>query len=530
MSRERENRVARSTVVFTVFGYAGTVLSFVTVPLLLRWLGQENYGLMLTALAFMSYLSFADAGLNWGSVVLISEAHGRGDRVAIASIFRHSLVLALGSATLAVVVAVGVFLAARHGWRLPMFAASSQADYLVLVVALQCATNLLLNAFFNVFQGMQESYWTGFYQGCARLVGPVGVAIAAYVSRNPAIALAVNGVVIAFFGVLGALHLAHKHPWVFARGSVRDAAQYKRQLRTGAKSFGLQIARTIQGTAPVMVISSVVGPAAVPMFSVPMTLLWAVFGVFATWNMSLQPAYGAAWAANERPWVVAAFRRTLNSVVLIGLVAIAGYVALAPEAINLWTHGVLHPSPVMCASVALVLGVQAVSMAVQYCLAGINQHRQIALIELVHTVVMVVSCLVAVRVLGPVGIGPGVLVAYAMTALWLGFGDLARRLESPEVIPAKLWILRVALAATAGIGLGIFWVQLVPVGPGPLFDLALAGVGAVLAAVTMAGGTVLLRVQTFAEWRDWIAQLLRAPRQIVRAEGLAVVSTGAVKS
>ena len=97
----REQRAAHSTAVFTVFNYAGMAASFVSVPLLLRWLGRENYGLMLTALAFMNYLSFTGAGLNWGSIVLISEAHGRGDRSEMARIFRHSLVLGAVSAFVA---------------------------------------------------------------------------------------------------------------------------------------------------------------------------------------------------------------------------------------------------------------------------------------------------------------------------------------------------------------------------------------------------------------------------------------------
>ena len=68
MTGGRESRAFRSTAVFTVFQYTGLAASFVSVPAAAMAWG-ESYGLMLTALAFMNYLSFSDAGLNWGSIV-----------------------------------------------------------------------------------------------------------------------------------------------------------------------------------------------------------------------------------------------------------------------------------------------------------------------------------------------------------------------------------------------------------------------------------------------------------------------------
>ena len=58
-------------MVAQAFNWTGLLLSLVTIPLYLQWLGQERYGLLLTGLAFASYLMFSDAGLTWGSMLLI---------------------------------------------------------------------------------------------------------------------------------------------------------------------------------------------------------------------------------------------------------------------------------------------------------------------------------------------------------------------------------------------------------------------------------------------------------------------------
>ncbi|MGA3006557.1 MAG: oligosaccharide flippase family protein, partial [Opitutaceae bacterium] len=138
----RSSRAFRSTLVVSGFSYATQGLSIVAVPLFLSTVGAEGYGLMLTVLSIVGYLNFADAGLSWGSMILIAQAHGRGGKTEIANIVRHSAVLAAGSGLMVALAAVGIFIAARLGWRLPMFAHHPEADYLVLIAALQLILTL----------------------------------------------------------------------------------------------------------------------------------------------------------------------------------------------------------------------------------------------------------------------------------------------------------------------------------------------------------------------------------------------------
>jgi O-antigen/teichoic acid export membrane protein len=338
---------------------------------------------------------------------------------------------------------------------------------------------------------------------------------AAWWWHSPAAALAAGLVVLAVFGGLALVHAWRAHPWLFVRGGLTDGAQYRRQLRIGAKSFGLQIARTMQGTTAVLVIGAFAGPAAVPLYSVPAALAGALFGIFNSWNTSVQAAYGASWAANDRGWVVSAFRRTLDLTLTVGMVAAVGFVVLGPAAVELWTHGVLHPSALMCASVVAVALVQAVSGAVQFCLVGINQHRSIAMIELIHTGVALAGAGLAVAWWGPAAVGIGIVAAYAATAAWLGFHDLARRLGSRDVVPRLGWIGRILLVGAAGFFVGTAFVRLWPPA-GSLTEAAVAAAGAVLASATVVAGTILLRIRSTADWLEWAGRARRAPGQIWR--------------
>src|SRR5579871_2838854 len=203
----RTSRALRSTVVVSAFGYAAQGLSLVAIPLFLSTVGAEGYGLMVTVLAFMGYLNFADAGLSWGSMILIAQAHGRNSKTEIAHIVRHSAVLAAGSGLL-VVLAVGVILiAAAFGWRLPMFAHHPEADRLILISGLQLVLNLQFGVVYNLFQGLQEGYWAGFYSGLGRLLGLAGAMAAAWLTHSVAAMMLVQLVFMALAGGAAVIHV-----------------------------------------------------------------------------------------------------------------------------------------------------------------------------------------------------------------------------------------------------------------------------------------------------------------------------------
>src|SRR4029077_2370995 len=97
------------------------------------------------------------------------------------------------------------------------------------------------------------------------------------------------GVLFAFVaGIVAASHCARRHRWAFTRGSWWNRAQIRQQLRTGGKSFAMQIGGVLAGTAPVFAISGGAGPQFVPYLSIPLTLLNAPLGVLNSFSASLQ--------------------------------------------------------------------------------------------------------------------------------------------------------------------------------------------------------------------------------------------------
>lgn len=448
----RSSRALRSTLVVSGFGYAAQGLSLAAIPLFLGTVGAGGYGLIVTVMAFMGYLGFADAGLSWGSMILIAQAHGRDGKTEIAHIVRHSAVLAAGSGLIVALAVTGVLLAAAAGWRLPMFAGHPEADALILIAGVQLGLTLQFSVFYNLFQGLQEGYWVGFYQGLGRLLGLGGSMVAAWLTHNVAWIMIVQLALTAASGAAAAVHACCRHPWAFSRGSWTDRAQYRAQLRIGAKNFLLQIGRTLGGTAPTLGISSILGPAAVPLYTVPTTLLTMFFAPINAWNANMQSAYGEAWVSGSKDWVRDAFRHSLERALLAGGLGVALFLALGNAFIRLWTHDRLWVDPAMLASVSAITLVGAWLSAGQFLLTGLNRHRHAAVAEMANGLLAMALVVAAVRWLGLGAVGAGVTGAAVATSGWVLWREI-RAWLGPDCFPARSFLLKVCVAvgaATAG--------------------------------------------------------------------------------
>ena len=444
----RALRGLRSTAVVSVLGYAAQGLSLVAIPLFLKTVGAEGYGLMVTVMAFMGYLTFADAGLSWGSMILIAQAEGRGDRAGIAHIVRHSALLAVGSGGVAALALAGILGAAALGWRLPMFAAHPEADWLLLIAGGGLILNLQFGIVYNLLHGLQEGYWAGAYQGAGRLLGLVGAMGVAWLTQSVAgmllVQVAANGIV----GLVALVHAWRRHPWAFRAGDWTDRGQYEAQLRVGGKNLLLQVGRTLGGTAPTLAISSVLGPAWVPFYTIPLSLLSLFFAPIASWSASMQSAYGEAWESGAKDWVRRTFRLTLERAQVLGSLGVGLFLALGDHFIRWWTHGRVWLEPAVAMSIAATVLLGAWLSAGQFLLTGLNRHRRAATAEVANGLLALLFVTQAVRWWGLAGLGPGMCAAALATSAWVLPREVRFQLGA-SCLPAWTFMLKVVTAAAA---------------------------------------------------------------------------------
>ena len=437
---------ASATIASQGLGIAAALLSFVIAPFYIKFLGLERMGLLAVAQAIAGYLALANGGINASTMILVSHAHGRDDWPSIAKVFRHGLLLSLA----AVVVVVLLSAALGFGLSHPTIAAAvglthAESLPLIMLTGAQVVVALLFGNFYNLLTGLQDTQRAVLLQGGARIVGLVlGVLAAAFFHTAYSI-VAVQTASNAVAGCLGAAYAFARYRQSFAPAAI-EREHVSIHVRTGAKSFGLQVGAAIGSSAPVLAINHAGGSASVPSFTLPLQLINICNSLIVSFASLMQPAFGEAWSRGDREWIRHTVVGFIDKIVLLLLVASAGFLAVGGPLVKAWVG--LDISTTMLLSVVIVSSSQTMTAWWKGLLSGINHHRLAAQSELLNGFLTLLFAWLVCRK-NTDAVGLGVLLAGAVTSYWVLPGEIRRHLEVPAIFPRGRKLLAMGAVASA---------------------------------------------------------------------------------
>jgi O-antigen/teichoic acid export membrane protein len=365
-------KTAGAGLVALVLGYA---VRLAVIPLSLKLLGTERYGLWLAVGSLIAWGGIADLGFSPGLVNVVAGASGHADREAM----RRHISTALAAYTvLAVIMALAMLAVSRWpglsgllGARNPDLA--KETRLLVAVCGLVFAVTMLTSVIPATFTALQEgylgvwSYLAGSLVNLTLLVPLVwrGGSLLSYVlvmSVPPLVAQA----------AFGAYLFGWRHP------DLRPGLRWcdRRSLRAlwgfGGPLTLQQIANMAVLYSANILIANRLGPAAVPQYSVP----YAMFAILTATALQIVspylPAYAEASARGDWHWI----RRRAIAAVAVTAALLGGggalLVLIGPAAIRLWAGGEIKPATGLLAALACFCLLKAVSNANGVLLTGLG--------------------------------------------------------------------------------------------------------------------------------------------------------------
>ena len=332
-------------------------VSFLSVPIMARYLSPERYGFFLTVTALAMWIGLADLGLGNGLTNRLAQANAREDQDLQAQLVGTAL-LSVGSVcallTLGLVVGFGIV-----PWR-AVFAvgpelADSEIHTTVVVVLGLWLLNIPLGLVDKVYAGYQMIHVNNAWSVVAGCLSLAGLAFA--VSQRATLPWVV-------LSVHGALPLVRLASWL------RLCVQ-KPHLRPRFRNFRLDVAGglfklgggfLIAQLAAIgvwqsdqIILSHVVGPSSVGPYVVTLRLATLYLAMLMTWLAPFWPACADAAARNEWSWVSTVYLRALKRSMLTTLFAAAGLAALGGWAIAIWAGARVTPSQGLLSAMAVYL-------------------------------------------------------------------------------------------------------------------------------------------------------------------------------
>ncbi|HEY0796071.1 MAG TPA: oligosaccharide flippase family protein [Acidisarcina sp.] len=422
-SRERYRRVALTWLAATATRVIGLGTSLVSVPLTLRYLGVERYGMWMTITSIVIMLGSADLGMGNGLITLVADAMGREDREEARRAISSAFWMLSSIAFLIVLVAAVAypFVPWNRLFNVHSALAISESGPALMVFLACVAVNLPLNVIGNIQTGLQNGFVNNLWAiaGSFFSLGALLLAIHFHAGL-PALILGLSGGPILGLLLNGAQLFSSKEPSLLPSVRFFSAPAARGLLRMGLMFFLLQLSISIAYQSDNVVIAQIMGAGAVSAYAIPARLFNIVASLLALVSGAMWPAYADAKARSDGAWIRKSYVRTTIfgvgvSAALTAVLIIFGNRIIAVW-VNLFSGGGPH-APVIQASALLltIFGIRCVLNAylqpINFLMNGVNELKVQVIAGLTMAVVNIALSIIFVKWFGVVGAVLGTVVA-----------------------------------------------------------------------------------------------------------------------
>ncbi len=407
----RTRKIGKNVAASAIYRVLSMAASLVMVPLLLDWLGTEQYGIWLTIQAVIGWFMLFDLGLGNGLRNKLAEALAQ-DQTELARSYVSTAYAVI------TVIAVSMFLG--------FLIASSFIDWTEVfnsekeLAGTLSVTMLIVFAFFSVqfvFQLVKMILMADQRPAVAALINTIGtilslLGIILIVKFSPGdlvlVAAVVSGtnvlvLILANFGAFNRKYVALRPSFKFVR------REHVRSLTSiGLHFFLLQGAALVVFATDNMIITQMIGPEEVPAYNIAFKYFNLVMVFFTLLTLPYWSAFTEAYYKNDIPWI----KRTVRGLTQVWLVSVGVVVLMliaAPTVYRLWIGDELVVPTSLNVFFAIWVSLSSGIAVFSNFLSGVGKIR----LSVYHAVfVMIINIPLSIWLVGPCGMGStGVILA-----------------------------------------------------------------------------------------------------------------------
>jgi O-antigen/teichoic acid export membrane protein len=403
---ERGKHIKLTVFTGLVARASSMLMTIVSVPLTLNYLGPERFGLWMTVTSVVSMLAFADFGIGSGLLTVVAEASGRDDQVAIRRYITSAFAILVLIATLILAVFF-LFIYPAVDWPhvFNVHSPSARADagpaiaMLVTCFAASIASLIVPRAQLALQQGFVNNLWVtiGLFVSLAGIWlvsaarGSVALLILAMLG-TPVVTATINGII--FFQ----RNKQYRPSWPLV-----NSAAIKRILGTGLMFVVLQLGSSISFASDKLIIARLLGAVAVADYSVYERVFGVGSNLMLVMLLPIWPAYAEAWARKDTVWVRRTLKRSLALAVGISTSFGVLIVLLGPLIVSLWTRKDVPVQPIVLHSLAIWCVIQCTQNALAMLLNGLHVIKVQVISSILVACLAIPLKFLLVRSVGPAG-------------------------------------------------------------------------------------------------------------------------------
>jgi O-antigen/teichoic acid export membrane protein len=415
LSEDRSEEQARRnrlliTGVLSGVAVKGVALLFtlITVPMTLHYLGPVRYGVWVTMISILSWLSMVDLGLANGLTTLLSLARAE-DHIEQA---RNYVSAAFwGLVSIAVLLGlIALLLMSRLNWGVIFNLGHARlvgevSDAMAIAIAI-FLLNLPLAVTQRIYLACQRGSTANCWQLVSSFAGVVGIYLVTKLQGNlVALVIGYSGAQL-FVGIMNICWLFWRVEPGLRPSVAPSLIDARAVLKIGGLFFFNQIATMVVFQKDNVLITHYLGPASGAKFSI----VWQMFLYLNVVNMLiapyLGPAFGEAYAKNDVAWMRVVARRYLICTMAFALLAVSFISLFYQEILRFWVGRDIVPRFTLIAWLSALTMILSVQWPINSLLNGAGKLRKFTK---AYTAAAFLNVFLSIYLIRRVGIDGGVI-------------------------------------------------------------------------------------------------------------------------
>jgi O-antigen/teichoic acid export membrane protein len=407
--RERYRRVGITVSTSFLSKALTVVISFVSVPLTVHYLGSERYGVWLTISSLLTWMALTDFGLAGNALVnVISEASGRDDR-ALAREYASSAfwsLIAISSALAVIACLTFHMIPWRSVFQVSANVPQQELDLACALTLAMFVLGLPLNMLNSVYNAYQDGFVANVWGIASNALALAGLIVVSHFKGGlPMLVVALSGTRIAVSIASGWYAFATRYPWLAPAPKAVHWTAIKRLLNLGFKYMVTQLASLGIYQSQPMIITQLLGPSQVVVFVVAYKILALPIDLSYMATAPFISAFGEAKSRRDWRWIHDACRNSTLVTIAAGAPFALLLAVFAKPLIRVWAGPAAMPTQGLIWWLTVYTLIGLTLMAAGQMLLGVERLNLLTL--------AIAACAVAV-------VGLGILFAP-----WWGLNGIA---------------------------------------------------------------------------------------------------------
>lgn len=396
------------------------VSNALSIPIAIRYLGGEKYGIWAIISTALVMLLVLDLGVANSLTNFISEAYARDDKEYAGRYTTTALAVMICIA--GVLGVVGYLLWPHFDW-FAIFHLSSRSEVSSVSQAVAIALSIFLfdlpcRLATKILGGYQELRTASLFTAIGGAGNLAAIAILAHLHATlpEMVAGSASALVGADFLCLAWLLLFHK-PWLRPRLKYLSRSVARRMTKLGLEFFLIQIAGLVVFNSDNLVITHFLGPAEVSRYSVAWRLVGYAAIVQTLITPALWPAFSEAFDRGDLDWVRKTFQRTLAITMAVSFIFAVIFSITGRWLIRVWATKAAVPTETLMVLMCVWILISTFMNNTATVLVSRGRTKIQAWCSVLAAAVNLALSIWLVQIIGPEGVILGTILSYLLVLI-----------------------------------------------------------------------------------------------------------------